>query len=178
MSVTTILDWARRGHRVKVAGKTIWAGLGNRSGLHSYARTINADKWKKSGPRFAKKVDALAPGTVVELFRYAAINRDRGRWECDTVVTIQAPAANPDGSKPMPPGLLRQAVETIASINNEPVGAKWVTRGQLWDGDGAGHPAFDAKTIWRVWIGKCEYHWAVGGRDEYYCPHDDEVYGF
>ena len=39
-----ILDWAEHGNRVTVAGKNIWAGLGNRSGLHSYADKMIRDK--------------------------------------------------------------------------------------------------------------------------------------
>jgi hypothetical protein len=61
---------------------TIWAGLGNRAGLHSYADTILREKWLKSGPRFVKKLDALPAGATVCVFDYRAINRDRGRWVC------------------------------------------------------------------------------------------------
>lgn len=75
-----ILAWAEDGNRVKINGKTVWGGLGNRSGLHSYAWTLIDEKWKKSGPRFTKKIQALPAGTEVELFRFKNKTRDRGNW--------------------------------------------------------------------------------------------------
>ena len=68
------------GWRVIINGKTAWAGLGNRSGLHDYQWTAIREKYEKSGPRFEKKLDALQPGDTVEIQRFVNITRDRGRW--------------------------------------------------------------------------------------------------
>lgn len=85
--IQLIVDWARDGERVKIDGKTVWAGLGNRSGLHSYANTLLREKWEKSGARFQKKIEALPAGTKVELYRFRNINRDRGTWNLMKTVT-------------------------------------------------------------------------------------------
>lgn len=69
------------GWRVIINGKTAWAGLGNRSGLHDYQWVAIREKWEKSGARFVKnKLDTLKDGDVVEIQRFANITRDRGRW--------------------------------------------------------------------------------------------------
>ena len=57
-------------------GKTVWGGLGNRSGLHDYANTIIREKWEKSGGRFEKKMRE-AEFTLIELQMFHNINRDR-----------------------------------------------------------------------------------------------------
>ncbi|MBK25098.1 MAG: hypothetical protein CME70_19525 [Halobacteriovorax sp.] len=95
-----ILNWAEEGNRVTVAGKNIWPGLGNRSGLHSYADELIFDKWKKSGDRFAKKIDNLPAGTKVELKRFKNMNRDRGKWVTAVTVTTTGPMPNAAGSSP------------------------------------------------------------------------------
>lgn len=64
--------------------KTLWAGLGNRAGLHSYADELISDKWRKSGARFVKKLAALPSGTEVCIMQFRNVNRSRGRW-----VTVQ-----------------------------------------------------------------------------------------
>ena len=100
--VSEILQWAEEGGRVRVAGKNIWPGMGNRSGLHSYADEMIRKKWDKSGDRFTKKVEALPAGTEVEPQRYKNINRDRGKWVTAGTVTIvnsPAPAQGPQPSK-------------------------------------------------------------------------------
>lgn len=68
-------------HVVEPKPKTIWGGLGNRSGLHSYAYTLIREKWEKSGPRFVKKLDKIVqPGETFQLQQFQNIDRDRGRW--------------------------------------------------------------------------------------------------
>jgi hypothetical protein len=96
---TEILDWAEEGNRVTVAGKNIWAGLGNRSGLHSYADELTSEKWGKSGDRFAKKIMNLPAGTEVELKRFQNTDRDRGKWVTAGTVTTTGPAP---GAGPKP----------------------------------------------------------------------------
>jgi hypothetical protein len=59
--------------------KTLWAGLGNRAGLHSFACTLIYEKWGKSGERFMKKLDGLGAGTLA-IQQYRAKTRDAGRW--------------------------------------------------------------------------------------------------
>ena len=60
--------------------KTLWAGLGNRSGLHSFADTLCHRKWEKSGERMLKRLAKLPNGTCITLHDYCNISRDRGRW--------------------------------------------------------------------------------------------------
>lgn len=74
------------GYRVIVKGdalkkdKTIWAGLGNRSGLHSYIPIAISERWNKSHKLFLKRIAEMPAGTVVEVHTFVNINRDRGRW--------------------------------------------------------------------------------------------------
>jgi len=88
-----VVDAARyEGNKIVVKSKktpptTIWAGLGNRSGLHSYANTVLSDKWKKSGNNFMKKLDAYPTGTVFEIHRFANVTRDRGTWKLAYTIT-------------------------------------------------------------------------------------------
>ena len=60
--------------------KTLWAGLGNRAGLHSFATTILEEKWTKSGARFKTKIAKLPRGTRVVCLDFRNTTRDRGRW--------------------------------------------------------------------------------------------------
>ncbi|MBT4189301.1 MAG: hypothetical protein HOE14_19080, partial [Gemmatimonadales bacterium] len=55
-SIGKIIEHAENGNRLKISGKTVWAGLGNRSGLHGFATTLIDEKWEKSGPRFERKM--------------------------------------------------------------------------------------------------------------------------
>jgi len=80
-TVELLVGAAQDGLRVTCDGKTLWAGLGNRAGLHDYAYTLLAERWKKSGERFVKKLRAIAGG-VVEVYEFKNTSRDRGRWRC------------------------------------------------------------------------------------------------
>jgi hypothetical protein len=60
--------------------RTLWAGLGNRSGLHDYAETLLAEKWAKSGDHFQRRLLEMPRGTKVETWRFSNTTRDRGRW--------------------------------------------------------------------------------------------------
>lgn len=77
------------GFRIAINGKVVWSGLGNRAGLHDYARTVLSDKWDKSGKGFEKKLEALKKGDVVELYMYQSITRDRGRWQRNRKITLE-----------------------------------------------------------------------------------------
>lgn len=80
---------AQDGDRIVINGKTVWAGLGNRSGLHSYAQTVLNEKWNKSGARFMKNLDELlSPGAIVEVQMFRNIDRDRGKWVTQTKVKL------------------------------------------------------------------------------------------
>lgn len=83
-----IIRAAQDGVRVKIDGKVVWQGLGNRSGLHSFADTLISEKWHKSGSRFIKKLEVLPAGTKVELFRFKNVNRDRGNWIKVSTITL------------------------------------------------------------------------------------------
>ena len=118
-----ILRWAEEGNRVTVAGKNIWPGLGNRSGLHSYGDDLVSKKWAKSGDRFAKKIDELPPGTEVELKRFKNINRDRGKWvTAGTVITTgEVHGSSPKGESP-PRKVLQNIYELLGFIYDRDIG--------------------------------------------------------
>ena len=90
--IKSLLARAQDGERIVIVGgrkdkktgapkdQTIWGGLGNRSGLHSYAYTLIREKWEKSGLRFAKKLNSLPAGTKLAVQSFQNVNRDRGRW--------------------------------------------------------------------------------------------------
>lgn len=62
--------------------KTIFKSLGNESGLHSFAAELRREKFEKSGPGIQKKLSGLlAAGAQIIIYRYSAINRDRGTWK-------------------------------------------------------------------------------------------------
>lgn len=97
----TLSKWAQDGTRlVLVRGTdkptTLWAGLGNRSGLHSYADTVTREKWAKSGPGLRKKLVKLIDGDVVEIQDFRNKTRDRGNWITFGHVTVAA-----EGKAPM-----------------------------------------------------------------------------
>jgi hypothetical protein len=75
-----MLNAAQDGDRVVVNGKTIWGGMGNRAGLHSFQFELLNAKWKKSGPRFEAKIMKLKKGDTVEIFSFRNITRNRGIW--------------------------------------------------------------------------------------------------
>lgn len=77
------------GERIVADGKVIWAGLGNRSGLHDFQHTLMREKWEKSGERFMKKVRALPADTKIEFLTFVNINRDRGRWRVASTTHIR-----------------------------------------------------------------------------------------
>lgn len=82
-------DGDRVVHVVEPKPKTIWGGLGNRSGLHSYAYTAISDKWKKSGERFGKKLGKIVqPGEKFQIQQFRNINRDRGRWAAVRTIEV------------------------------------------------------------------------------------------
>ena len=84
----TIVNWAKSGGRVAANGKNIWLGLGNCSGLHSFADTLLREKWEKSGERFEKKLDSMPSGVSVVLLDFVNVNRDRGNWLVARTVTL------------------------------------------------------------------------------------------
>lgn len=90
----TLSKWAEDGTRLvlirEALGKpvTLWAGLGNRSGLHAYADTVIREKFEKSGPGLRKKLVKLLDGDVVEIQDFRNKTRDRGNWVTFRRVTI------------------------------------------------------------------------------------------
>ncbi len=118
-----ILQWAEEGNRVTVAGKNIWPGLGNRSGLHSYADEAIREKWLKSGDRFAKKIDNLPAGTEVELKRFKNINRDRGKWVTAGTVITTGPIQSPSSGGKVPNRRRMQEIyESLSFILDRDIG--------------------------------------------------------
>lgn len=87
-----LIDHAADGLRLVLAGekpRTLWGGLGNASGLHSYASTLIRSKWEKSGERFSRRLGKLPSGTVVEVRDYRNTTRDRGRWVTIKTITLK-----------------------------------------------------------------------------------------
>ncbi|MCR4330425.1 MAG: hypothetical protein NUV49_00900 [Patescibacteria group bacterium] len=65
--------------------KTLWAGMGNRSGLHSFASVLLAEKYEAGKDRFTQKLERLTSGTLSVLefqnvTRCGVYTRDGGRW--------------------------------------------------------------------------------------------------
>jgi len=114
---TEILDWAEEGNRVTITGKNIWAGLGNRSGLHSYADEAIGEKWAKSGDRFTKKVMNLPAGTEVELKRFQSINRDRGKWVTAGMVTTTGPVQSSSGGEAPSAKRMREISQALRAMD-------------------------------------------------------------
>lgn len=88
-TLSVFKSYARNGFRIRLhledteKSKTLWAGLGNRSGLHSFADTLLREKWDKSGDRFTKKLEKVFSGLeggMIEVQDFRNISRDRGRW--------------------------------------------------------------------------------------------------
>lgn len=121
-----ILQWAEEGNRVTVAGKNIWPGLGNRSGLHSYGDELTSKKWAKSGERLAKKIDGLPAGTEVELKRFKNINRDRGKWVTAGTVVTTGPVRSSGNSAPSRK-VLRDIYESLGFIYERGIGKSHIS---------------------------------------------------
>lgn len=83
---------AMEGHRVVVMegdrARMMWGGLGNRSGLHSYAGQLISEKWQAKGGRFQTKLERMVPGTKLEIREFRNVNRDRGRWVTVKAITL------------------------------------------------------------------------------------------
>jgi len=83
-------SFARNGEKITVTSKgkisTLWKGLGNRSGLHSYAGELLREKWDEAGQRFLHKIESFPKGTKFQIHTYRNINRDRGSWKPAVVV--------------------------------------------------------------------------------------------
>ena len=145
--VQEILQWAEEGGRVTVAGKNIWPGLGNRSGLHSYADEMVREKWYKSGDRFAKKLENLPVGTEVELKRFKNTNRDRGRWvTAGTVKIVATSATAPKGEQPSRK-VLKRIYDVMGFVFDRRIGASDISAISLYTG--SDNP-FGRGKVWQV----------------------------
>lgn len=71
-------EYARQGDRIMADGKAIYAGFGNRSGLHSYLSTVLDQAFAK-WPRAKAKLEAGAFNSL-EVLTFKNVNRDRGNW--------------------------------------------------------------------------------------------------
>lgn len=89
--LAALADYAEDGDRIQIDGKTIYAGFGNRSGLHSYLSTALANTFAK-WPRAKAKLEAGAYNTI-DVLTFRNIDRDRGRWikiKSYTSATVEA----------------------------------------------------------------------------------------
>lgn len=82
--IETLCNQARDGMRILavVNGKTttLWAGLGNRAGLHGFAEELLSERWRKGSKRFISKLERLPKLAVVQVYWFRNVTRDRGRW--------------------------------------------------------------------------------------------------
>lgn len=67
---------------------TLWAGLGNRSGLHSFAYTLINEAYEKKSPRFLKRLDKLPSKATVEVYAYQNKTRDSGGWKLIDTISV------------------------------------------------------------------------------------------
>ena len=142
--VQQILQWAEEGGRVTVAGKNIWPGLGNRSGLHSYGDELISKKWAKSGDRFAKKIESLPPGTEVELKRFKNVNRDRGNWVTDSKVKILG--SQPRSGEQPDRKVLKNIYSLLSALYQRTIGESNISSIALYTGEDS---PFRGK-VWQV----------------------------
>ena len=142
-----ILDWAEEGNRVTIAGKNVWAGLGNRSGLHSYADELTSEKWGRSGDRFTKKIMNLPAGTEVELKRYQSASRDRGNWVTAGTVTTMGPVQSSSGGETPTSKRMREISQALGVMYDRDVKIKSVSQYVSEDAP------FNGKN-WEVVVGK------------------------
>ena len=150
--VQEILDWAEEGNRVTVAGKNIWAGLGNRSGLHSYADKMIRDKWAKSGERFIKKIMNLPAGIEVELKRFQPTSRDRGNWITAGKVTTQGPVTGSGAGGELPKASrMREIFQDLSAIFGRDIGKKHLKSISLYQG--SDNP-WGSDKVWEIQVGK------------------------
>jgi hypothetical protein len=92
-AVRRLLDAALDGDRLVLVGdrpKRLWAGLGNRAGLHSFAGELLRERWEKGSERLRRKIEALPPGSQIEVYEYRNVTRNRGRWVRVRVFSIEA----------------------------------------------------------------------------------------
>lgn len=77
-----LLDKARSENiNVLLNDVKIWRSpVGNPSGLHDYQYQLIREKFKKSGDRFAKKLNTMKKGDTISIEEYRNITRDRGKW--------------------------------------------------------------------------------------------------
>jgi len=86
INLTELTVDAKEGARItyvlpgEVKPKTLWKGLGNRAGLHSFQFELLRREWDKSGANFLKKLQALPDGTKIIVHTFRNVNRDRGNW--------------------------------------------------------------------------------------------------
>ena len=82
--IRTILNYAQRGSRIiafPVDGKEtkIYSGVGNQSGLYSYAATERERKYLNNKTRILNRLKNFKGFIVIQDYRN--ITRDRGRWQ-------------------------------------------------------------------------------------------------
>lgn len=81
-TINTIMDHARYGSRIKVNDRGVWAGLGDRTSLYSFADDLCFDKFQKGKDRLRKKLESLDKyKDYVEIWEYYNTGRFKGKWE-------------------------------------------------------------------------------------------------
>lgn len=69
--------------------KTLWAGIGNTSGLHSFAQTLINEKWDKQQGKIENKLKGLIEGDKLIFYSEEYITRDRRKYEKYRQITIK-----------------------------------------------------------------------------------------
>ena len=161
-----ILDWAEEGNRVTINGKNVWAGLGSRAGLHSYASEVISDKWHKSGDRFTKKIMNLPAGTEVELKRFKSSSRGRGNWiTAGTVITL-GPVSGSGTTGEVPKARrMREIFQDLSMVYGRDIGKKHLKSISLYQGNDS---PWRSSKVWEIHIGKSKLLFQdAAGSDEY-----------
>ena len=160
--VQQILKWAKEGGRVTTAaGVLMWPGIGNRSGLHSYANELALEKWEEGGEYFTRQIEKLHPGHKIVLKRFKNVTRDRGKWITDKVVVLTEPPAGAKTGEQPSRDVLKTIYDLLSHFYERDIGASNISNISLFP---------DAEENGAPWSGKV---WKVTIKGEEYLFKDD-----
>jgi hypothetical protein len=88
-TISDLMSHAASGNRIKVNGKTIWSGLGDRTSLYDYTAVLLNEKWEKGNVRLKKKLESLDKyKDTVGVWVYYNSGRFKGKWELETTYHV------------------------------------------------------------------------------------------
>jgi len=92
-TIGDVISAAASGNRIKVNGKVIYAGLGDRTGLYDYANEVISDTFARRKDALKKKLEALNKyEDTIEIWSYYNSGRYKGKWEKDHSYHVSGPA--------------------------------------------------------------------------------------